>query len=91
MLRESIICHADPSLSTFKYLPGHPPTLTAIAKGHHQCVQWEPLMEWVRERHVPIFEEGVLMGAEETGGAEGKGMGVGVKCHEGSGAGRCGG
>ncbi len=46
-------------------------------------------MEWVRERHVPIFEEGVLMGAEETGGAEGKGMGVGVKCHEGVGAGRC--
>ncbi len=89
MLRQSIICHADPSLSTFEYLPGHPPTLTAIAKGHHQCVQWEPLMEWVRERHVPIFEEGVLMGAEETGGAEGKGMGV--KCHEGVGAGRCGG
>ena len=48
-------------------------------------------MEWVRERHVQIFEEGVLMWAEESGGAEGKGMGVGVKCHEGVGAGRCGG
>lgn len=48
-------------------------------------------MGWVRERHVPIFEEGVLMGVEETGGVEGKGMGVGVKCHEGLGAGRCGG
>lgn len=49
-------------------------------------------MEWVRERHRPIFEEGVLMGPEEEtrgGGAEGEGEGMGVKCHEGVGAGRC--
>lgn len=57
-------------------------------------------MEWVRERHVPIFEEGVLMGMEEMEGGEGgkgmeggegrgMGMGMGVKCHEGVEAGRC--
>ena len=86
MLRESLTCHADPSLSTFKYLPGRPgmpPTLTAEAKGHHQCVQWAPLMEWVRERHVPIFEEGVLVGPDELAGA-GE-----VGCREGMGAARC--
>lgn len=54
------MCRGDPSLSTFEYVPGDPSALTAVAKGHHQCVNWQSLLGWVRARSVPIFEEGVL-------------------------------
>ena len=91
-LREAIICRGDPSLSTFKWLPGKPngtsssastssssasPSgagrgvgsahLTAVAEGHHQCVDWKRLMSWVRERAVPIFEPGVLVQPDAVG------------------------
>ncbi len=65
----AIMCRGDPSLSTFRYLHGDPPRLTAVALGHHRCVDWDKLMEWVRERAVPIFEPGVLGESEvERGG-----------------------
>lgn len=41
--------------------------LTASMKGTHRCVKWTPLMEWVRERAVKVFEPGVLVGPEELG------------------------
>ena len=62
MLRQAIICKADPSLATFEWLPGNPPHLTGVAKGHHQCVAWDNLQDWVRARAAPIFEPGVLVG-----------------------------
>ena len=61
MLRVSIMCKGDPSLSTFQWLPGNSSHLTAVAHGHHQCVDWDRLMTWVRNRAVPIFEPGVLV------------------------------
>ena len=64
-MRESIMCRGDPSLTTFKWLPGDPPRLTAVARGHHQCVDWDSMMDWVRERAVPIFEPGVLKAPDE--------------------------
>lgn len=60
MLRESIMCRGDTSLTTFQHLPTTPPRLTAVALAHHQCVDWDRLMQWVRARAVPIFEPGVL-------------------------------
>ena len=58
------MCKGDPSLSTFKWVPGNPPSLTAVAEGHHQCVKWDSLLDWVRERAVPIFEPGILAETE---------------------------
>lgn len=66
MMRLSIMCRGSPSLSTFHYLSGDPAYLTAVALGHHQCVNWDRLLEWVRERAVPIFEPGVLAGPESV-------------------------
>lgn len=81
-LRLSIMCHADTSLTSFKWVKmgereraangisenGNGKReewhVTAEAKGLHRCVKWDPLMEWVRERAVPIFEDGVLEGPE---------------------------
>ena len=76
-LRQNIICHSDPTLTTFKWLPRHnddPPHLTAEAKGRHQCVDWRRQLAWVRERAVPVFEDGVVFGPDEDedGGEEGK-------------------
>lgn len=59
-MRESIMCRGDTSLTTFKWLAGNPPQLTAVARGHHKCVNWEKLMGWVREQAVPLFEPGTL-------------------------------
>lgn len=60
------MCKGDPSLSTFRWLPEEPTLVTAVAHGHHQCVAWDSLMAWVRERAVPIFEPGVLARPKET-------------------------
>ena len=60
MMRVSIMCRGDPSLSTFKWLPGEPLRLTAVAMGHHQCVNWDSLLAWVRQRAIPLFEPGTL-------------------------------
>lgn len=65
MLREAIMCRGDPSLSTFTWLHTDPPAFTAVADGHHRCVNWESLSAWVRARAVPIFNEGVLLSKEE--------------------------
>lgn len=61
LLREAIMCRADTSLSTFEYVQARAQPLTAVARGHHQCVDWDQLMQWVRKRAVPIFEPGVLV------------------------------
>lgn len=66
MMRVSIMCKGDPSLSTFRWLPEDPTHVTAVAHGHHQCVDWDTLMAWVRERAVPIFEPGVLARLKEA-------------------------
>ena len=55
------MCRGDTSLTTFKYLSTAPQHLTAVALGHHQCVNWDRLMHWVRARAVPIFEPGTLV------------------------------
>lgn len=54
------MCRGDPSLSTFKWIQGSLPTLTAVAEGHHRCVNWESLLTWVRARSVQIFHDGAL-------------------------------
>ena len=59
------MCKGDPTLNTFEWLPGSPQRFTAVARGHHQCVNWDSLLGWVRERAVPIFEPGVLASPDE--------------------------
>ena len=59
------MCRGDPSLSTFEWLPGNPLAFTAVARGRHQCVNWESLLGWIRERAIPIFDPGILVKHEE--------------------------
>ena len=45
MLRQIIMCHADPSIMTFRYHPEHPiawPEFDLV----HECRSWEMLDHW---------------------------------------------
>ena len=55
------MCRGDTSLSTFDWIERDGQKMpTAVDKGPHRCVKWEPLARWVRERAVDIVAEGVL-------------------------------
>ena len=65
-MREGIMCRGDLSLSTYEWLSEDPATFTAVAHGHHQCVNWDSLMDWVRKRAVPVYKPGTLAGPEDV-------------------------
>ena len=61
MLRVSAMCRADTSLSTFSWIKkGSRRYPTATDTGPHQCVKWESLAGWVRERSVNISDPTTL-------------------------------
>lgn len=61
LIRESIMCKGDPSLTTFEWADENDPLgFTAVAHSHHRCVKWDSLLGWVRKRAVPIFDPGTL-------------------------------
>ena len=59
-LRQGIMCRGDVSLATYSYIKGTK-NVTARTWGHHQCIDYDSLMAWVKERAVDIFQEGALM------------------------------
>lgn len=70
MMRESIICRADTTLSSFEWIKpeeGNPsddsrPRLTVVAKGLRRCVDWRNLRKWNDERSIDAFKPGILTG-----------------------------
>ncbi|KAL7622168.1 hypothetical protein AAE478_007671 [Parahypoxylon ruwenzoriense] len=58
-LRQGIMCRGDVSLGTYTYITGGS-DVTARSWASHQCIDFEALMTWMRERSVDIFQEGVL-------------------------------
>ncbi|MCJ1446153.1 MAG: hypothetical protein MMC23_006658 [Stictis urceolatum] len=62
MLRESILCCGDTTLSSFEYIAGAPSHLTVVAKGERSCVNWKELRAWNDRRAIDAFEPGVLEG-----------------------------
>lgn len=67
LLREAIICHADPTLSGFRWIQNDGTYhLTVEAPGYHKCVNWERLRVWNDERAVDAFEPGVVAGPIEN-------------------------
>ncbi|KAI0834757.1 hypothetical protein F5Y06DRAFT_278337 [Hypoxylon sp. FL0890] len=65
-LRQGIMCRGDVSLGTYTYLGGSR-DVTARSWGEHQCIDFDALMVWMRERAVDIFQEGVLTSPEHLG------------------------
>lgn len=67
LLREAIICHADTTLSGFRWIRADDGEahLTVEAPGYHTCVAWETLRAWNDERAVEAFEPGVVAAPDE--------------------------
>ncbi|KAI0516712.1 hypothetical protein F5B22DRAFT_655871 [Xylaria bambusicola] len=65
-LRQGIMCRGDVSLGTYTYLRGSI-DVTARSWGKHQCVDFEALITWARERAVDVAQPGVLAQAESLG------------------------
>ncbi|MCJ1439126.1 hypothetical protein MMC27_008517 [Xylographa pallens] len=59
-LRQGIMCRGDVSLATYSYIKGTK-KVTARTWGHHQCINYDSLLAWVKERAVDIFQKGVLV------------------------------
>ena len=53
------MCRGDVSLATYTYLKGTS-DVTARTWGKHQCVDYDALSAWTKERAVDMFEEGIL-------------------------------
>lgn len=67
MLRLAIMCRGDTSLSTFKWIgTSNQRVPTALDESPHQCVNWDSLVMWTRERSVNISAPGTLI--DEQGG-----------------------
>ncbi len=58
-LRKFALCHGDIGLITYSWSPLTPkPQANGTA---HQCVNWEKLHTWTKERSVDMFEKGLLV------------------------------
>ena len=56
MLRQSAMCHADASLTTFKWHPGKSRPMFNASESVHVCVDWKLLMKSMEERVVDEAE-----------------------------------
>ncbi|KAF3396581.1 hypothetical protein DPV78_008391 [Talaromyces pinophilus] len=65
-LRQGIMCRGDISLTTYTYIQGSN-DVTARSWGSHQCIDFEALTAWTRERAVDIFHPGVISKPEDLG------------------------
>ncbi|KAL8654752.1 MAG: hypothetical protein Q9226_003316 [Calogaya cf. arnoldii] len=52
MLRQSAVCHADASLTTFEWSPERSRPMFNASESLHMCVDWELLMESIENRVV---------------------------------------
>lgn len=64
LLRVTIMCRGDTSLSTFNWLE-RPDGLTAVTEtrdvAYHSCVNYDHLMHWVRDRSLDLFDPNLLV------------------------------
>ncbi|SMR45908.1 unnamed protein product [Zymoseptoria tritici ST99CH_3D1] len=67
MLRSSAMCRGDTALTTFHWLhQDGMPRPSAQDLSYHECVRWEPLLEWVKENEIDLFDPTVLRRPDDT-------------------------
>lgn len=59
ILRQATICRADTSMITYWWTDVSRVPETDFF-GYHQCVNWDLLMTWFKERYVNVYETGIL-------------------------------
>ncbi|KAF2258866.1 hypothetical protein CC78DRAFT_572229 [Lojkania enalia] len=52
MLRASALCHADGSLTTFKWSPSSSKPMLDLTRPGHKCIDWSSLMDSLKDRFV---------------------------------------
>jgi hypothetical protein len=60
MLKEAVMCQADPSLLTMKWSE-HRPLPIGNLSSPHECVNWDRLQEWVGPHSFDPVAEGMLV------------------------------
>ena len=60
MLKEAVICQADPSLLTMKWSE-HGPLPIGNLSSPHECVNWDQLQEWVVPHSFDPIADGMLV------------------------------
>lgn len=60
------MCRGDVSLGTYTYLSGGR-DVTARSWSSHQCIDFDALIAWTKERAIDIFEDGALVKPEDLG------------------------
>ncbi|KAI1110828.1 hypothetical protein F5Y14DRAFT_465197 [Nemania sp. NC0429] len=60
MLKEAVMCQADPMLVTMKW-SNDLPRPTGNLTSPHECVNWDRLMEWAEPHSFDVFTDGVLV------------------------------
>lgn len=70
MLRQTILCHADASLTTFTWHPAKARPMFNASESAHTCVVWERLMGSLSERVVSEEEILRLVNPLMKGGGE---------------------
>jgi Mycotoxin biosynthesis protein UstYa len=65
-LRQGIMCRGDVSLGTYTYI-SEGNSVTARSWGSHQCVDFDALIGWAKERAVDIFQPGMIPSPDEVG------------------------
>lgn len=56
MLRQAALCHADLSLTTFKWTATTPKPMFDARPSSHFCVDWEALIKTIKHRVVSTDE-----------------------------------
>ena len=56
-MREAAMCRGDTTLSTFQWAAGKP---YSRVTSEHECVSWERLDAWARQRMVDMSDYGIL-------------------------------
>ena len=59
-LREAIMCKADVSIMTFRWVDAIDIPVSSLWSSH-ECVKWETVEEWANDRRLNLSESGLMV------------------------------
>ena len=59
MIRQSLMCHGDIAIETYRWKADRLPPWP-IFHIEHECRNWDSILQWAKEHHVPSLQGGIL-------------------------------
>ena len=59
MIRQSLMCHGDIAIETYRWKADRLPPWP-IFHIEHECRNWDSILQWAKEHHVPSMQGGIL-------------------------------